>query len=415
MCLSLAGTQDRDVSILAAPGNPGTAAVGRNVDVAASDIHGLVRLAREESVDLVVPGPEISLVEGVADACSAAGIPCCGPSAAAARLEGSKAFTRTLTAEAGVPSPRYLIVESSAEVAAAVASFEVAPVIKADGLAGGKGVFLPDSAAACEARAHDLLGGSLGDAGRRVVFEERLSGVEASLFYACSGTSLVALPHAQDYKRLEDDDLGPNTGGMGAISPNPVIDGVLEKTVRETIVLPILETMADRGTPFAGFLYAGLMLTTGGPKLLEFNVRLGDPEAQAILPRLEGDGFLDVCLQTAHGHPEAAEPDVDAAATCAVVLAAQGYPQVPRTGDPIEILPGLDTPERWLVHAGTRRRNGDLVTAGGRVAAVVARDDTVARARRSAYEGLDMIHWRGMTARRDIGTPQRSGSFVSDG
>ncbi len=206
-----------------------------------------------------------------------------------------------------------------------------------------------------------------------------------------SGTRLVALPHARDYKILKDGDLGPNTGGMGAISPRPLIDGVLEKTVRETIVLPVLEIMADRGTPLAGFLYAGLMLTSDGAKLLEFNVRLGDPEAQATLPRLQDGGFLGVCIQTAGGDPEAVTPEVDAQATCAVVLAAQGYPHETRTGDLIEIRPGLDTPHRWLVHAGTRLRNGDLVTAAARIAAVVARDDTVAQARRSAYEGVDMV------------------------
>lgn len=414
MCLALA-TNPR-VELLSAPGNPGTAKLGSNIDVAADDVAGIVTVARREDVDLVVPGPEVPLARGLADALAAGGVPCCGPGAAAARLEGSKAFTRRLTEAAGVPSPRYRIVADAADVDAGLDVFDSPPVVKADGLAGGKGVFLPEDKEACGAVAQELLGGRIGEAGHRVVFEERLFGVEASLFWACDGTGLVPLPHARDYKRRRDGDRGPNTGGMGAVSPNPALDPVLEKQVREDIILPVVEALKAEGTPFVGFLYAGLMFTSTGPKLLEFNVRLGDPEAQAVLPRLGESAFLDVCRWAAYGGSEPA-PWIDPRATCAVVLVTDGYPETPHRGDRITIHDDLAGPDRWFIHAGTKVVDGELVTNGGRVGTIVARGATAAEARRVAYAGTQRIDWERMAFRNDIGLEPSpaSGADTSDG
>lgn len=400
MCMALSAG---DVAMIAAPGNPGTAAIARNVDIAADDIDALVSVARSEDVTLVVPGPEVPLVAGLADALAAAGIPCCGPSAAAARLEGSKVFTRVLAAEAGVPGPRYRIVRDTDDFAAAVDAFDAPPVVKADGLAGGKGVSLPNTMDECRREVRHLLDGRLGDAGASVVLEERLVGVEASLFYACRGLEAVPLPHAKDHKRLGTGDLGPNTGGMGAMSPNPIVDASLERVVADTIVAPTLAAIARRGAPFSGFLYAGLMLTGDGPRLLEFNVRLGDPEAQVILPRLESDAFVETCRWVAGLRTDPPTVGVDRRPTCGVVVASEGYPGTPRRGDPIAVDPTLATPDRWFIHAGTALDAGTLVTAGGRVGAVVARGRTANEARRRAYDGVALVSFPGMTIRTDIG------------
>jgi len=403
MCRALATTPG--VEILAAPGNPGTAGLGRNLAVDTGDVEAVVRCARREGVDLVLPGPEAPLVAGMADALAATGIPCCGPGAAAARLEASKAFTREVAAAVGVPSPSYRIVDDAGEVEAAVASFSEPPVVKADGLAGGKGVSLPQTAAEASAGARALLDGRLGAAGMRVVLEERLSGSEASLFYVCRGTEVIPLPHARDHKRLGDGGTGPNTGGMGAVSPNPDIDSALEGRVRHEMVLPVLDHLAGKGMPYTGFLFVGLMLTGDGPRLLEFNVRLGDPEAQAILPRLPEGRFLEMCLWAAgEGERPVPAPD-DARPVCAVVLAAAGYPVDRRRGDPITIDDRLAGPDRWFIHAGTRSDEAGLVTAGGRVGAVVAQGATAEVARRHAYEGVSLVRWDGMIHRTDIGLP----------
>ena len=391
------------VTLMAAPGNPGTAEVGRNLPIEADDVPRLVEAARREQVDLVIPGPEIPLVAGLGDALGGAGIPCAGPNAAAARLEGSKAFARRIAAAAGVPSPRYRVVGAAPEVAAALAEFDSPPVVKADGLAGGKGVFLPDTVDECAEIASSLLGGRLGAAGATVILEERLIGAEASLFHACRGVEAVALPHAMDHKRLEDGDRGPNTGGMGAVSPNPIVPPDLEEEARRRIVLPTLQRLAAAGTPFHGFLFTGLMLTASGPVLLEFNVRLGDPEAQVVLPRLSDGVFADLCAWVAGTRDTPPVVSGDAPPTCAVVLAAAGYPEAHRRGDPITLSAGLETADRWFIHAGTRRDGGTLLTNGGRVGAVVARGATPAAARNAAYSGVTHVQWEGMTYRSDIG------------
>jgi phosphoribosylamine--glycine ligase len=405
MGLALA-TSEEPLELFFAPGNPGTDRIGKNFPVGASDVPGLVDLARSHEVALVVVGPEAPLVAGLADSLAEVGIPCCGPVAAAALLEGSKRFCRELAEAVGAPGPVSRVVTEAAQVEEAVRSFPAPPVVKADGLAGGKGVYLPDTHDAAMTQARELLEGSLGDAGRTVLLEERLEGVEASLFYACHGTEAVALPHAQDHKRLGDGDRGPNTGGMGALSPNPAITPELEEQVHREVIAPVLAELDRRGTPFAGFLFAGLMLTAEGPKLLEFNVRLGDPETQVILPRLVGGAFHEMVKRVVSGDLDGWTPGVDEAATCAVVLAAEGYPASPRKGDVVAVDPGLEDEDRWLIHAGTREEDGHLLTAGGRVAAVVARARTEADARRHAYEGVRQVQWDGMQYRRDIGATQ---------
>lgn len=409
LCQALATARPRP-TLLIAPGNPGTAALGTNHAVKADDVPGLVALARDEGVDLVVVGPELPLVKGLGDRLEEAGIPCCGPNRACARLEGSKTFTREIAARVGAPSPRFEVVRREAEITGMVDALMLGgapvPVVKADGLAGGKGVTLPDTRDACLEDTYTLIHGRLGEAGATVVLEERLAGTEASLFYACHGTTVLALPHARDHKRLLDDDAGPNTGGMGAISPNPLIDDATEARVRADIVLPVLEALAADGTPFKGFLFVGVMLTPEGPKLLEFNVRLGDPEAQAILPRVADGQVLELCRRVATGELEGFELETDPRATCAVVLSAEGYPAAPRRGDPIEIGSALAGDDRWLVHAGTREEDGSLLTAGGRVAAVVARGEDAEQARREAYQGVDLVRWDGMHYRRDVGAPR---------
>lgn len=394
---------DPTPELLVAPGNPGTATLGTNLPVRADDVPGLVDLARSEGVDLVVVGPEQPLVLGLADALAEAGIPCCGPSAAAARLEGSKAFTRRLAARAGALQPEFRVVRDPAELDAALEDLGGLPVVKADGLAAGKGVFLPDTLDEVRREALALLGGSLGDAGRTVVLEERLQGTEASLFYAADGTELVLLPDARDHKRLGEGDQGPNTGGMGAVSPNPDLDPDLVTEATERIVLPVLRTLEAEGARYRGFLYAGLMLTAAGPRLVEFNVRLGDPEAQAVLPRLGAGDLLDLCRRVATGELAGYSPRIDPRPTCAVVVASAGYPGAARRGDPIAVDQGIEDVDRWIDHAGTARQGGELVTAGGRVAAVVARAASAAEARRRAYAGVAGIRWPGMVFRGDIG------------
>lgn len=390
-------------SLVAAPGNPGIAAHARCVAVKVDDVEGLVKLARDESVDLVVPGPEAALVAGLADALKHAGIPCCGPSRAAAQLEGSKSFMREIAYAAEVESPAFRVVRRDAEVATAMADIPGLPVIKADGLCAGKGVVLPDTRDACMQAARDFLAGSMGEAGRTVVLEERLAGVEASLFYACDGENLVALPHARDHKRIFDDDKGPNTGGMGAVSPNPVIDAKREQHVRDEIVMPVVRELKRRDTPYVGFLYAGVMISpTGDIKLLEFNARLGDPEAQAVLPRLAKGELSRLCLATATGKLEGFHLVVDHRTTVAVVVCAHGYPADPRKGDVITIDPALATADRWLDQAGTTLEGDVLRTNGGRVAAVVACGGSLREARAKAYAGVEHVHFAGKHFRRDI-------------
>jgi phosphoribosylamine---glycine ligase len=389
--------------LLCAPGNAGIAADAECFPaVAADDVRAIVALATERGVDLAVIGPEAALVVGVVDALEAAGIPAFGPSAAAAELEGSKAFAKELMAEAGVPTASHTLLRTHSDAIAALATCSYPTVLKADGLAAGKGVILPADEA--EARAAlDVYFTEQRFGQTAVVMEEFLAGEELSLLALCDGENVVPLSPAQDYKRIFDGDEGPNTGGMGSYSPVPGLAGAAEvEEIVARIHRPIVAAMAARGTPFHGVLYAGLMMTAEGPKVIEFNVRFGDPETQAVLPRLRSD-LVD--LFRAAREPGglagmSAEFDDDWAVT--VVLASAGYPEGSSKGD---VIHGLDEAAALaeVTHAGTASQGGEIVTAGGRVLNVTGLGPDPAAARDRAYDAAGRISFDGMQIRRDIG------------
>ncbi len=377
----------------AAPGNPGIAAVARCHPVAAADVDGLVALAHDLAVELVVVGPEVALVAGLADALRHAGIATFGPGAAGARLEGSKAFAKEVMLSAGVPTARGLTAITAEEALAAIATLGGRVVVKADGLAAGKGVIVCDDTTQAESAVATL-------AGQPLVIEERLDGVEVSLLALCHGEVAVALPPARDAKPLFDDDQGPNTGGMGACSPVAGLDAATVDALVASIHVPVLRELARRGVSFSGCLYAGLMLTADGPRVLEFNTRFGDPETQAVVPRIAED-LLTVLHATAVGTLEQRPLAVHPGGSVAVVLAAAGYPDTPRAGDEITgVADAADLAD--IYHAGTALRNGRLVTAGGRVLAVSAVGPSVDDAGRTVYEALARITFTGMQWRSDI-------------
>ncbi len=394
-------------AIESAPGNPGTAALGPTHAIDPTDGDVVATVAVDRGIDLVVVGPEAPLVAGVADTLRERDIAVFGPSAAAARLEGSKSFARQIMAEAGAPSAGYVATSNRAEAHAALDRFGGPYVVKADGLAAGKGVRIcQDLAAAREAVDDALVKRVFGDAGANLVIEEFLDGPERSVFGVCDGTDVVLLSPAQDYKRATDGDDGPNTGGMGAYSPVPGFD-VDDRGVRDlvdSVFRPVLGVMAERGTPFRGLLYAGLAATDDGPRLIEFNARFGDPETQVILPRLASD-LGDLLWASAVGSmadvPVAWRDD----ACVTIVLASGGYPGSYVTGRPIR---GLDViegghPDAHVIHAGTSRsEDGTVVTAGGRVLNVVGRGSDVAAARRAATAAADEIIFDGLHRRSDI-------------
>jgi phosphoribosylamine---glycine ligase len=388
-----------------APGNPGIAEVAECVPIGVLDFPALVAFAQDNAVDLVVPGPEAPLVAGITDAMEAAGIVCCGPSRAAAQLEGSKTFAKEVCDAAGIPTALWERFDD-AEAARAFIRRRGAPiVVKADGLAAGKGVVV----AATEAEALSAVGTMMeahvfGEAGESVVIEECLTGDEISLFALCDGETALLLGSAQDHKRVGDGDIGPNTGGMGAYAPAPVFPPELEQAAMQRIVQPALAELARRGTPFRGILFAGLMLTADGPKLIEFNVRFGDPECQALLLRLKSD--LLPALQAACDG-ELANFDLrwfDSSSVC-VVMAARGYPDAPQRGS---VIRGLEhaaaVPGVQVFHAGTEAdTNGVIRAVGGRVLTVCATGATLAAARDAAYAGVQAIDWPEGFCRRDIG------------
>ena len=356
----------------------------------------MVELARREGVDLIVIGPEAPLVAGIADTARAAGIAVFGPGARAAMLEGSKGFTKDLCARAGIPTAAYVRVETAAAALAALDRFSIPVVIKADGLAAGKGVTVAASRAEAEAAI-----AAAGDG--PMVIEEFLEGEEASLFALVDGDKAVVLASAQDHKRVGEGDTGPNTGGMGAYSPAPVLDPELEARAMREIVEPTARAMAAAGTPFSGVLFAGLMLTPGGPKLIEYNVRFGDPECEAIMPRIEGD-FAELLMAVASGG-EFEAPTLSGQSAMAVVLAAHGYPAAPRRGGAVDGVEAAERVEGVIVfHAGTARHSsGALLAGGGRVLVVTATGETLANARARAYRGVDAIDYADGFHRRDIG------------
>ncbi|RLP25141.1 phosphoribosylamine--glycine ligase [Mesorhizobium sp. YM1C-6-2] len=388
--------------LYAAPGNPG---IAREAELVALDVgdHGAIAsFCREKSIDLVVVGPEAPLVVGLADDLRAAGIKVFGPSKAAAQLEGSKGFTKDLCARQNIPTGAYGRF-TAAEAAKAYVRDQGAPiVIKADGLAAGKGVTVAMTEAEALAAIDDCFGGSFGSAGAEVVVEEFLDGEEASFFCLCDGTTALPFGTAQDHKRVGDGDTGPNTGGMGAYSPAPVMTPeMIERTMKE-IVEPTMLGMAEIGAPFSGVLFAGLMITPGGPKLIEYNVRFGDPECQVLMMRLKDDllVLLEAAADGQLAHMSARWRD-DAALT--VVMAAKGYPATPQKGS---VIRGLDTAARdgvEIFHAGTAERDGEIVANGGRVLNVTAAAATVGAAQRLAYETVDRIDWPEGFCRRDIG------------
>jgi len=388
-----------------APGNPGTATVAENVPIGMLEFPALVAFAQDNQVDLVVPGPEAPLVAGITDAMEAAGIACCGPSRAAAQLEGSKSFTKEVADAAGIPTAQWERFDD-AEAAREFIRRRGAPlVVKADGLAAGKGVVVAATQAEALAAVNAMMDArAFGDAGASVVIEECLTGDEISLFALCDGETALPLGSAQDHKRVGDGDTGPNTGGMGCYAPAPMFPPALEHAAMERVVRPALAEMARRGTPFRGILYAGLMLTADGPKLIEFNARFGDPECQVLLLRLKSD--LLPALQAACDG-ELKNFDLRWADTSAigVVMAARGYPDAPERGS---IIRGLDRagalPAVQVFHAGTEAdTDGTLRAAGGRVLTVCGTGDTLAAAHDAAYAAVRAIDWPEGFCRRDIG------------
>ncbi|HSE13636.1 MAG TPA: phosphoribosylamine--glycine ligase, partial [Rudaea sp.] len=386
-------------------GNAGTATERgvRNAAVAVSDLDGLLQLARDEQVGLTVVGPEVPLVAGVVDRFRDAGLRIYGPRAGAAQLEGSKAYAKDFLARHRIPTAHYAVF-SELNAALAYVRAQGAPiVIKADGLAAGKGVVVALTLADAEQALHDMLGAhSLGAASARVVIEEFLDGEEASYIAICDGSNALALATSQDHKRRDDGDLGPNTGGMGAYSPAPVVTGEVEQRVLADIIRPTLAGMAAEGAPFTGFLYAGVMIDgDGAPRVLEFNVRFGDPETQPILLRLESD-LADLIEAALDGRIDSVAATWNPQPAIGVVLAAHGYPGTVRTGDAIDGLDGAFEPGVKVFHAATKVENGKVLSSGGRVLTVCATGADLAQARERAYAAVDRIRFDGMFYRRDI-------------
>jgi phosphoribosylamine--glycine ligase len=390
--------------VVTAPGNAGTASVGRNAAIRADDLPGLVDLAAAASADLVVVGPELPLTLGIADALAARGLRVFGPTRSAARLEGSKAFMKEFCKRHAVPTAAFEVFEDADAAERHVRAMGGALVVKADGIAGGKGVVVADGADdACAAIDRIMRKREFGEAGRRVVIEERLAGQEASFHVVCDGARAVALAPAQDHKRVGDADRGPNTGGMGAYAPAPVVTPELHERIMREIVEPTIAGMASEGAPLRGVLFVGLMIDRGVPQVLEYNVRFGDPEAAVLVPTYQGD-WLDLLDAAARGELPRSGLAPPRGAALAVVMAAAGYPGTTRTGDRIE---GLDvplSPGAFILHAGTRRAaDGSVVTDGGRVLTVGASAATLDAAARAAYDAVAAIHWDGEHHRRDIG------------
>jgi phosphoribosylamine--glycine ligase len=387
-------------TLYAAPGNPGIAEEAELADLDAADHRAVIDFCRRHAIGLVVIGPEAPLVDGLADNLRAMHVPVFGPNKIPAQLEGSKGFTKDLCAKHDIPTARYARASDRLAAEAALGDFGMPVVIKADGLAAGKGVIIAGSAEEAEAALDAMFDGAFGGAGEALVIEEYMTGEEVSYFALVDGETVLPFGSAQDHKRVGDGDTGPNTGGMGAYSPASILTPALERRVMAEIVRPTVAALAEAGTPFSGILYAGLMLTDEGPKLVEYNVRFGDPECQALMLRLDSD-LLALMFACARGElADAPPPRFSKDAALVVVMAAEGYPEAPRTGGAIA---GLDQPTAKVFHAGTALKGGKLVSAGGRVLGVTARGKTVAEAQRAAYAAVDGIDFPTGFCRRDIG------------
>jgi phosphoribosylamine--glycine ligase len=392
--------------IFVAPGNAGTAIEDKvsNIDIAAENIPELVGFAKKKRIELTIVGPEAPLVAGIVDAFQAEGLACFGPSKDAAVLEGSKVFTKEFLKRHQIPTANYEVF-TEVETALTYLEQQCYPiVIKADGLAAGKGVIIAATKAEAVSAVRGMLAGNrFGDAGHRVVIEEFLQGEEASFIVMCDGVHILPLASSQDHKSRDEGDQGPNTGGMGAYSPAPIVTPDIHRRVMDKVIRPVVQAMAEEGRRYTGFLYAGLMIDLNGtPNVLEFNCRFGDPESQPIMQRLQSD-LVELCLAATRGELDQHEAHWDEAVAVGVVLASKGYPESASKGD---VISGLDNdfPESVKVfHAGTRIVNGKVVTAGGRVLCISAKGDSVREAQQTAYAAIKRINWDGMFYRKDIG------------
>ncbi|WP_089134536.1 phosphoribosylamine--glycine ligase [Sphingorhabdus sp. SMR4y] len=387
----------------ATPGNPG---IAQHADLVTLDItdHGAVILfCGEHDIDLVVVGPEAPLVDGLAESLRTADIFVFGPDKAAAQLEGSKGFTKDLCARAHIPTAGYVRTTSAADAIKALDDFSIPVVIKADGLAAGKGVIIAETREQAEAAITDMFDGSFGEAGAEVVIEEFLTGEEASFFAITDGENVVPFGSAQDHKRVGEGDTGPNTGGMGAYSPAPVLTPALQQQVMEQIIQPTVDTLAAEGTPYSGVLFAGLMLTESGPQLIEYNARFGDPECQVLMMRLESD-LAKLMMATAKGDlAQTSAPAFAPETALTVVMAAKGYPATPEKGGKIQNLARAEREDAKVFHAGTAEVDGALVANGGRVLNVTALGANATEAQAKAYAAVDQIDFESGFCRRDIG------------
>ena len=387
--------------LYAAPGNPGIAEEAECVALDVTNHAAVIAFCAEKAIDLVVVGPEAPLVDGLSDSLRAAGVPTFGPSQAAAQLEGSKGFTKDLCARAGIPTAGYIRTASLEEARAALTRFAAPYVLKADGLAAGKGVVIAETSPEAEEALADMFGGGFGAAGAEVVIEEFMQGEEASFFALTDGTAIVPFGSAQDHKRVGDGDVGPNTGGMGAYSPAPVLTPELQARVMAEIIEPTVRTMREDGNPYSGVLFAGLMLTAEGPKLIEYNARFGDPECQVLMMRLQSD-LVPIMLACAKGELAGVEVAFRDETALTVVMAAKGYPGTPEKGGAID-LGDAEAGGAKIFHAGTALTDGALVANGGRVLAVTATGASVTEAQSRAYAAVDAVSFPSGFCRRDIG------------